>query len=140
MFLQDLIYILEHAGIGLTYGTNVFVGSRAILPTGDGPFVVLIETGGSAPEGTHNLTDVPAYVQPSAQVVCHALDYLIARDKAQEIYEAFYAIMNQLVNGTFWRSISPKQEPFDLGLDDAGRARVVFNIECVKRLSPATSY
>lgn len=138
MFLQDLISILEGAGVA-TYGVDLFVGSKAVIPAGDGPFVSLIETGGSAPEGTHNLVDVPAYVRPSAQVVCRGTDYLTVRSKAQDVYLAFYGVMNQVVNGTYWRSIDIKQEPFDLNVDEKGRARVVFNIDCVKRLSAATS-
>lgn len=138
MFLQDLVSILEAEGIG-TYGISIFVGSKSIIPAGDGPFVSLAETGGAGEEGTHNLSPVTfAYVRPSAQVVCRARDYLDARQKAEDCFLALNFV-NQFVAGTWYRILGPKQEPFDLGVDDAGRARVVFNIECVKRLSPATS-
>lgn len=138
MFLTDLVSILASENIGV-YGIDVFVGSKSVIPAGDGPFVTLIETGGAGEEGTHNLSPTtPAYVRPSAQVVCRALNYMDARAKAEECYLAFNFV-NTFVAGTWYRILSPKQEPFDLGVDDAGRARVVFNIECVKRLSAATS-
>lgn len=37
---------------------------------------------------------------------------------------------------TRWRSIVPGGPPYDLQPDEVGRARLAFNIECVKRASP----
>ena len=36
---------------------------------------------------------------------------------------------------SFYQEIAPLQEPFDLGTDDKGRARVVFNVSTVKTAS-----
>lgn len=142
MLTDDLVTILETAGVGV-YGTTIFVGSKAALPTleseSEVAFVSIIAGGGASPEGTHNLVDVPAYVKPSAQIVARAMKYSLAEAKALEAYSALFKVRNQFVNGTWWRQVTMKQEPFDLGVDDNQRPRVAFNIDCVKRLSPATS-
>lgn len=138
MFLQDLVFILEREGIGV-YGTDLFIGAKAVIPLGDGPYISIAETGGAGEEGTHNLSpDTPAYVRPTAQIVCRAKAYLTARAKAEECWLALNFV-NQFVNGTWYRTMSPRQEPFELPVDDKNRARSVFNIECVKRLSALTS-
>lgn len=137
-FAEDLISLMSGAGFG-TYGTTLFKGAKAVIPAGAGPFVSFTETGGGPPEGTHNCIDVPAYVKPSAQIVVRAESYDVAKARAVELYALLYPVRNRLVNGTYWHSVSILQEPFDLGLDDVGRPRVAFNINVVKRYSPATS-
>ena len=138
-FVPDLIVLLEGAGLGLAYGTNLFEGSKVVLPDGVGPFVSIIRTGGLGAEGTHNSTDVPAYERPTAQLVVRALDYKAAEALADVIYALFYGIGNQKINGTWWRELNPRSEPFDLPPDEKGRPRFAFNLDCVKRVSPATS-
>jgi hypothetical protein len=135
MFLDDLISILTAAGV--TTAANIFVSSKAIIPTGAGPYISISETGGSGPEQTHNAAKYgkgyPAYVRPNAQIFIRATTYPTARNMADTAYVAFYAVRNKLINGVFWRQIIPMQEPFDAGLDDLNRACVIFNIACVKR-------
>lgn len=142
MFADDIVTILEAAGVGVRAST-IFVGSKASLPTpgpsSDVAFITLVVTGGSAPEGTHNSIDVPGYVRPSAQVVARATHYSAAEAMAQAAYVALFPVRNRFVNGTWWRQVTMKQEPFDLGEDNNARPRVAFNFDCVKRLSPATS-
>jgi len=142
-FVADLIFIFEAAGLGLIYtgaGRNIFKGSKAVIPsTGTGPWVSIILTGGDGDEGTHNLSPTTiAYERPSAQIVCRAEAYEDAEDLAHALYLVL-SFVNTFVNGTWWRICTPKQEPFDLGTDSVGKPRVAFNIDCVKRLSPATS-
>lgn len=139
MVFDDLIYLLERGGLGLTYSTNLFKGPKAIMPTGNGPYVSLIKAGGFGAEGTHNSPDVPAYERPTVQIVTRATDYDITDAKSAEIYALMYRTKNQFVNGTWWRSMKPRAEAFDLPADEKGRVRIAFYIECVKRTSPATS-
>jgi len=135
-FLDDVQVIWIAAGISVA---SIKVTSKAKLPIGDGPFLTAKETGGVTPEGTHNSTVLPAYVRPSAQVVAIGMNYEETRVMAQEAYNALFPIRDQIVNGTWWRSVTMTQEPFDLQLDDRGRCRVAFNFSVVKRLSPAMS-
>lgn len=142
MFTDDVVTILEAAGVGVG-GSTIFVGSKAALPTPDSDsdvaFITIVATGGTSPEGTHNSIDGPAYVRPSAQIVARAMKLSLAEAKAQEAYNALFKVRNQFVNGTWWRQVMMKQDPYDLGEDDNARPRVAFNFDCVKRLSPATS-
>lgn len=138
MFSEDLVSLITAAGLG-TLGTSLFVGSKATFPVGDGPYTSVIETGGTAPEGTHNMVDRPAYVRPSAQIVVRAKKRDDARNRIQSLYLMLYPVRDRFVNGTWWRSVTIVQEPFDLGVDDAGRIRFAFNINVVKRLDPASS-
>lgn len=138
MYLDDLITLLSGAGLGL-YGVSIFKGPKAIYPQGNGPFITVISTGGSGDEGTHNLSrnDI-AYERPTAQVVARAQDYDVADAAIQTAFQTlnFY---DRFVNGTWWRRCAPRSEPFDLPVDDRGLARRAFNLETVKRTSPATS-
>jgi hypothetical protein len=142
-FAADLIFLFEGAGLGLAYtglNRNIFKGSKAVIPSiGAGPWVSIILTGGDGDEGTHNLSPLTiAYERPSAQIVCRAEAYEDAEALAHSLY-MLLNFVNTFVNGTWWRICTPKQEPFDLGTDSVGKPRVAFNIDCVKRLSPATS-
>jgi hypothetical protein len=139
-FIPDLVVLLEGAGLGLAYGTNIFKGPKANFPENSpGPFVSIISSGGLGSEGTHNSVDVPAYERPTAQIVVRAVDYDVAEAMADAIYTLFWPIGNQFINGTWWRELNARSEPFDLPPDEKGRPRRAFNIDCVKRTSPATS-
>lgn len=138
-FMPDLIVLCEGAELGLTYGTTLFKGPKAQIPNGAGPYVSLIRTGGLGSEGTHNSIEEPAYERPTAQVIARATDYDIAEAMAQSLYDLMWPIQNQFINGTWWRVLNVRSEPFDLPPDDKGRPRIAFNIDCVKRMSPASS-
>jgi hypothetical protein len=137
-FIDDLVTILQTARVG-TLGRDIFASSKANIPTGAGPYISITESGGSGPENTHNSTDKPAYVRPNAQILTRATDYVIARNKAQAAYNALYPVRNRFVNNVWYRDLTILQEPFDLGLDDVGRAQVAFNISVTKRPDAASS-
>lgn len=139
--LNDLITVIE-ARSAYRYGTTLFKGTKAKIPAGKGPFVVLIRTGGQPDEGTHNLSrDTIAYERPSVQVSCIAESGDIAESAADEMAALLTGICEEKINGTYWRSVAIAQPPFDAGPDSLGRgaATYKFNLGCVKRLSPATS-
>lgn len=91
--LEELVKILTDAGVG-TYGNNIFDTSKADIPDGNGPYLSIIETGGTSPERTQNLVLTPAYPQPSAQIVVRATDYTDARTMARAAYVALAKIRN----------------------------------------------
>jgi hypothetical protein len=138
-FVPDLVFFLEQAPLGLTYGVNVFKGPKAKIPDGNGPYVSIIRATGLGSEGTHNSVNVPAYEQPGAQILVRATDYDVAERMAQSLYDLLWPVQNQFINGTWWRMLNCKGEIYDLPPDEKQRARVAFNIGCVKRTSPATS-
>jgi len=139
-FGPDLVWLIEQASLGV-YSIDLFRSSLSNIPAGPGPFTTINETGGKAPEGTHNLAliGIPAYVKPSASIIVRAEDFDVAMERAWELYLLIYAVKNRLVNGTWWRETVMTQEPFDLLADEKERARVAFNFDAVKRLSPAYS-
>ena len=51
-FLDEIKDRLVAQGVG-TYGSNIFLGSKAVIPTGDGPYLSIIETGGTGAIRTH---------------------------------------------------------------------------------------
>jgi hypothetical protein len=133
-FVDDLVTLLTAAGVG-TFATDLFVSSQAVVPK-DRASLTIIETGGLAPERTHNSVSVPAYQRPGAQLLARAPTYAAASAKARAAYNALVGVRNLVVSGgAYFREINPNQEPFDLGPDPAGLAQAGFNVWAVKRPS-----
>lgn len=124
MWVDDLGTVLVNAGVG-TLGTNIFAGTAATIPTGAGPYLSIIETPGLAPELVQN---ADSYRHPSVQILVRAKSPSAANTMARAAYNALRVIQNQTIGSTWYLSIRPRQEPFDLGVDDNGRARVAFNV------------
>lgn len=132
-FLDEIMARLVAQGVGVK-GSNIFLGSGAEIPTGDGPYLSIIETGGSAPTRVHNAAG--AHTQrPTAQLTSRAKSYNSARNMAKAAYDALDGVFNTTLSGTFYQSITARQEPTDMGLDDPGRRMISFNIEAEKQPS-----
>ncbi|MCR4301792.1 MAG: minor capsid protein [Sulfuricaulis sp.] len=139
-FLDEVAAKLVADGVG-ALGTSIFMSTKAVIPTGAGPYLTLVETGGAGPGGfrgtggrTQNVAGV-ATQHPGAQVACRASSYPAARAMAKAAYLSLDGIWNTTLSGTFYLSLTARQEPTDLGLDEAGRAMVVFNIDAEKEPS-----
>ena len=133
-FEDDLVVRLASRGVGVL-GTNIFVSSKAMIPTGDGPYLSITTTGGAPPLRTQNSVAQPAYQRPSAQLVARAASYPAARTMINAAYSAVAGVRSEVINGVYYREMNPMQEPFDLGLDSAGRATLAFNVAAIKRPS-----
>ncbi len=133
MFLDDLASRLVAAGVG-TLGVNLFLSSTAVIPTGNGPYITLTETGGTSPVRTQNAA-AAATQRPTAQIAVRGASYGAVRQKAKDAYYALDGTWNTVLNGVTYLSITARQEPTDIGLDEAGRATVVFNVDAVKQPS-----
>jgi hypothetical protein len=130
MFLDEIKDRLVALGVG-TYGSNIFLGSKAIIPTGVGPYLSVIETGGSAPTRIHNVPG--AHTQrPTAQVLVRGSNYLTARTMAKAAYAALDGIFNTTLSGVFYQKVTARQEPTDIGLDGENRVMISFNIDAEK--------
>lgn len=141
-FLNDLAARLVAQGVG-TIGatsagvTGIFLGSNAKLPelgqgNGDGPFIVLIQTGGLSPMFVHNYAG--AHVRrPSAQVGVRGTKWSTVSPKAEAAYAALNGIWNTTINGVFYQKIVAIQEPTDAGHDGDGRLMMVFNVATEKQ-------
>ena len=137
-FYEDVRDILVTQGVG-TYGTDIFVGPKAVLPPlsdvspGTGPILSVIQTGGSGSDKTQNDSSTEL---PTAQIVVRATSY----DDAMTMLIAAYAalggadgLFNFDISGARYIRLVARQPPTDLTPDGAARAMVGFNIEAEKQ-------
>ncbi len=87
---KEIAKLISDASLGTLWnGTtgDMFIGQASVIqpPGGDGPFITLIDTGGTAPVSIHNSQDA-AYEKLSLQVVVRGKDYYTARDRALAIW------------------------------------------------------
>lgn len=94
-FVSEVIDILANAGVGVPE-VSLFGSSRAIIPEGPGPFLLVKPTSGAGPQGTHN--DGPgAYRRPGVRILVHAATWPAAEAMAQAAYAALAGVRNQAV-------------------------------------------
>jgi hypothetical protein len=95
-FLQELVSILEGAGVG-ALSVSIFVSPAAELPpdSDDAPaFLTIVATGGTTPQKTHNDIAHPAWTKPSARLTAHHRDYAVAEALAWAAYTALVRVRN----------------------------------------------
>jgi len=90
-FLEEIVAYLESLGV---VSGNVFVSTRASIPSGEGPYLSIVETGGTGSITEQN-SDSPAFQRPGAQIVARAGDYVAARTLARAAYDALVRVKNQ---------------------------------------------
>jgi len=95
-FVQELIKVLEDAGIGMG-GIDIFGTSQAEVPDGEGPYLLVRPTAGTAPLGTHN-AGAAAYRRPGAQILVTAKNWIAAEAMALAAYDALVQVRNQVVS------------------------------------------
>lgn len=86
-WLQELAAILVENSIGVV-NENIFLSSSVSLPRGDGPYLTIVNTGGTPNEHIQN--DVKGYEMPSADVRVHARTYLAAHDLAYRARDVLF--------------------------------------------------
>jgi|SRR5580765_2688397 len=131
--LEEVAARLVAQGVG-TLSSNIFYGSNAVIPTGDGPYLTLTETGGMAPMRIQNKASGNIQ-QPTFQVAVRARTYPVARAMCKAAYDALDGVFNLTLSGTFYQKITARQEPTDIGLDGVKRPTVVVNFEVMKNPS-----
>jgi len=133
-FLDDMIDMLEGDLVG-TYGTDIFASSQAFIPVLASGLATLhlIQTGGTAPERTHNAVLTPAYIQPTMQLTARASTHAAAFAKATAAYNSLFKIRNQFINSGWYKWVKPLGDLDDSGSDPNGQVRVSFNVIANKR-------
>lgn len=81
--LEDDIEQMMRTGAVLGSDEILYTGPRAVIPDGDGPFILLVSTGGHQSDETHDTKRD----NPSFQIITRATDYNLARDRALSIYQ-----------------------------------------------------
>lgn len=133
-FLEEIAARLVARQVG-SLNDEIFLTSRAVIPKGKGPYLSVIETGGGMSDKTQNDT---AVARPTAQLVARAMSYVDARALLVAAYNALggeNGLFNVTLSGTKYLKIVARQGPTDGGMDEAGRAKVLFNIEAEKQPS-----
>lgn len=131
-FTTEVINLLVANGIG-TYGTNIFLSTKAVLPTGDGPYLSITEVPGLDVKRTQNSVAEPAYRRPGIQFIARAVKYSEAKTMIDSVYDVLAAVHNQFLDGVWYLWIRPVEEPYDNGNDTNGRICLVFHAVAYKR-------
>lgn len=130
-FIYEIKDHLVAQGVG-AYNTNIFISSKAAIPTGAGPYLVLTDTGGSGAARTQT----SAAERPSTQISVRATSSVDARVMMAAAYAALGGadgLHNVTLGGIFYLSITCRQSnPVDIGSDDAGRAMFSMNFDAEK--------
>ena len=90
---EEIVKVLNDAGLA-TLGTDTWVGPASVIPTGSGPYLTVIDTGGRAPDETHNGS---TYERLSVQVTIRAAKYRDARTRALAIWRALDGVRDSTV-------------------------------------------
>jgi hypothetical protein len=84
-FLEELTSLLVENQLGVPNET-IFLTSSVSIPDGDGPYLTIVETGGTARERIQN--DVRGWQRPSAKLSVHARTSYEARALAYAARDA----------------------------------------------------
>ncbi len=131
MILSEIASYLEASGVGIGAG-NMFAGEFPLDAPAD-LAIALLETGGGPPRYVHE-NNAPAVETPGMQVRVRACDYVVARDKIEEIVKAL-TFRRRSLSGVRYLSMLPVQSPIDLGRDAKERHVLVCNFDVIKEPS-----
>jgi hypothetical protein len=123
-FAEDLASLLVAANV--VPSSSIFTSKKAQIPAGDGPFVSIIDTGGTGPFKVHNRRY--GNRRPSAQIVARAKNATSARTTIENCYLTLAGLVNLSVGSVRYIRIDAIQEPLELDLDEVSRARFAFNV------------
>lgn len=138
-FLDEIVNKLVAAGVvhlGTSVGdaNSIYAGSKVTIPSGDGPLLSIIETGGSEAVRTQNGFSVE---RPSAQLLSRGASLPAARTLLKNAYDALGGadgLHNVVLSGTWYLNLIFKQQITDIGLDQVGRVMVSINIDAERAI------
>lgn len=137
MLLDDMGDKLSSGTIGLTTGTNLFLGT---LPDSPDLAACVYETGGFFPIHAMSASAGMAVAErPRVQIVTRAMKYQSARQLMHNIFKVLDGANNFTINSTRYLQITAVSSPAAMGTDASGRARCVLNLDIIKSLSASTA-
>ena len=137
MLLDDMGDYLSTGGLGLTTGTNLFLGT---LPDSPDTAAAVYETGGFFPIHAMSASAGNAAVErPRIQIVTRAAKYQTARQLMHNIFTRLDGLGDTTINSTRYLHMTAVSSPAAIGTDPSGRARMVLNLDVVKKLHTSTS-
>ena len=127
----DVVSILQSAGVG-TDNVSLFRGTNANIPSGDGPYTVIVVTAGSGYDRTHNSAPQPAYEYPGGQLSVHCKNSAVGLATVLSAKVALQAVRDTVIGSTYIREITCGN-PSDGGKDDNKRALWRLNLIACRR-------
>lgn len=113
----DLAVYFESLGIGSrTAGAGQWlIRTSKEDATKTNPQIVVLDTGGFAPEATHDPGVGIRRATVQVMVIGNTGDYLGARQKVEDIFAAVRDLREQVMNGNAYLLVEAMQEPVWLG-------------------------
>lgn len=81
-FIREMAKLITDASLALS-GVDLFIGPQAEIPSGDGPYITLKQTGGFSPDESHDTK----FLNLGLQIITTSLDYDEGDNKAKLIHE-----------------------------------------------------
>lgn len=126
--LEDLGARVDAAAIGVTVGTNLFLG---VLPDTTVDVGSLIEYDGLTPLHRHTETSASMTEMPRVQLMWRSDDYNTGMDIIRAVWLALEAT-NITIDGTFYQRIQADSNPFHMGRDENDRWLFAANFTVTK--------
>jgi hypothetical protein len=135
MVLEDIGLYLQANGLGIL-GQDIFLGSIPLDAPGSGvqdAVLGLFEVPGLPGERIHDSAGVSVR-QPVVQLRHRGAPYgyQAVRQQAEAAHILLSAVVNQTINGTFYRQILDLQDPFGQPQDEWNRPFVICEYRCIK--------
>ncbi len=93
---REIAKLINDAGLG-TLDSDMFIGRKIPLPKeGDGPFIQILNTGGTEPDYIHN-SDGPNLQNPSCQILVRGKQFELTRTRIWAIWRILNSVRNQTV-------------------------------------------
>ena len=121
--------LVADSGLGLTTGTNLFVGKE---PTGPKNVVTIYDTYGFPPQVTL-AGKGEDYYYPSVQVRIRNRDYRTGQSLAQDIMISLHGRAQETWNGTLYSVIRCMGDPMFMSWDDKQLCHFVVNFDIQRR-------
>lgn len=124
----DVRDILAAAGLGLTVGTNLFIGEE---PTTPANCTTIYDTPGYAPMLTMDRTE--RYDRPAIQVKVRNTSYIDAQTLIEAIKVELHGKAHFSQGGARYELIKCDQDPFLLGKNESGWSMWVCNFSIQRK-------
>lgn len=124
----DIKDMLVAEGLGLTFGTDLFIGREPESPNN---CTTIFDTPGFAPEKYY--TNEYRYFYPAVQVRVRNVDYLDGWDLINDIKLLLHNRGQETWNGTLYSLVMCSIEPALLNWDSNNRARFVTTFDIQRR-------
>jgi hypothetical protein len=120
------LLLSENSNVGLTFGTDMFVGAMPDMPDA---CISIVDTGGQEPDrGPYERSTVQILVRGGVG------DYAITHELAKTIQEALHEYYGMPESSSYYYAgIWATNEPFYLGTDQRGRPLFSLNFRIQRR-------